>query len=277
MVERSIGQQLKALCTDNGREYTSNEFEEYLKTEGVKHERTKPKTPEQNGVAERMNRTLVEAVRTMLSTWAEALATAVYLRNRDPTKAVKGMTPFEALTGERPNVEHLKTFGCVAYAHIPKDERQKLDSKARKCIFLGYGTDTKGYRLYDCDHSRVLYSRDVLFDKSSFGIEKSTQKIETRSIIIDTPSDEEAVTEDVEVDPVLRRSERDRRTPDYYGDRVSLACSKSPEPLSLQEALASSDKKKWMCAMENEMKSLNEKDVWNLVELPKDRKAVGSK
>ena len=284
MVERSTGQQLKTLRTDNGGEYTSNEFEEYLKTEGVKHEQTIPKTPEQNGVAERMNRTLVEAIRSMLSTsklphkfWAEALATAVYLRNRSPTKAVKGMTPFEAMTRERPNVEHLKTFGCVAYAHIPKDERQKLDSKSRKCIFLGYGTDTKGYRLYDCDHSRVLYSRDVLFDESSFKVEKSTQQTETRSVIINTPSDEEAVTQDVEVEPVLRRSERDRRTPNYYGDRVSLAYSKSPEPLSLREALTSSDKEKWTSAMEKEMKSLNENDVWRLVELPKDRKAVGSK
>lgn len=84
MVERSTGQQLKTLRTGNGGEYTSNKFKEYLKTEGVKHERTIPKTPEQNGVAERMNRTLVEAVHSMLSTsklphkfCAEALATAV--------------------------------------------------------------------------------------------------------------------------------------------------------------------------------------------------------
>ena len=76
---------------------------------------------------------------------------------------------------------------------------------------------------------------------------------------------------------MLRRSERDERTPNYYGDRVSLAYSKSLEPLSLQEALASADKEKWMSAMEREMKSLYENDVWCLVELPKDRKAVGSK
>ena len=136
MVEKSTGQQVKNLRTDNGGEFTSNEFEEYLKAEGVRYEQTIPRTPEQNGVAERMNRILVEAVRSMLSTsklphkfWAEALVTAVYLRNRSPTRAVEGMTPLEALTGEKPNVEHLKTFGCAAYAHVPKDERQKLDSK----------------------------------------------------------------------------------------------------------------------------------------------------
>ena len=75
--------------------------------------------------------------------WAEALATAVYLRNRSPTKAVEGMTPLEALTGEKPNVEHLKTFSCTAYAHVPRMSARSLTPKSRKCIFLGYGTDTK--------------------------------------------------------------------------------------------------------------------------------------
>ena len=68
--------------------------------------------------------------------WAEALLTAVYLQNRSPTKAVKGLTPFEAWTSEKPNVKHLRIFGCAAYAHVPKDERQKLDPKARKYVCL---------------------------------------------------------------------------------------------------------------------------------------------
>ena len=81
--------------------------------------------------------------------WAEAVSTAVYERNRCPTKAVEGMTPYEAWHGEKPKVEHLRVFGCAVYAHIPKDERGKFDSKARKCILLGYGQKTKGYRLFD--------------------------------------------------------------------------------------------------------------------------------
>lgn len=165
LVERSMNQKLKVLRTDNGGEYVSAEFQSYLKKEGVRHELTVPKTPEQNGVAERMNRTLVESVRAMLADarlphrfWAEALSTAVYLRNRSPTKAVKGMTPFEAWTGEKPNVEHLRVFGCAAYAHVAKDERKKLDRKSRKCVLLGYGTETKGYRLYDLERAKVFYS-----------------------------------------------------------------------------------------------------------------------
>ena len=137
--EKSSGYQLKVLRTDNGGEYTSKEFKNYLKSEGVRHELTVPKTPEQNGVAERLNRTLVEAVRSMLidanlphKFWAEALSTAVYLKNRSPTKAVKDMTPFEAWKNMKPKVGHLRVFGCDAFAHIPKDERHKLDVKASK-------------------------------------------------------------------------------------------------------------------------------------------------
>lgn len=103
LVEKSMNQKLKALHTDNGGEYVSAEFQRHLKKEGVRRELTVLKTPEQNGVAIRMNRTLVESVRAMLADarlphhfWAEALSTAVCLRNGSPTKAVEGMTSFEA-------------------------------------------------------------------------------------------------------------------------------------------------------------------------------------
>ena len=133
-------------------------LQNYLGEQGIKHELTTPKTPEQNGVAERMNRTIVEMARCMLAEaklarkfWAEAVSTAVYLRNRSPTSAVKGMTPYESLTGEKPAVSNLRVFGCLAYAHIPKDERQKFDPKAKTCVLLGYGETTQAYRLYDVE------------------------------------------------------------------------------------------------------------------------------
>ena len=124
LVEKSSGRKLKVFRTDNGGEYTSTKFQDYLKAEGVRHERTVPKTPEQN-------RTLVETTRSMLidsklphKFWAEALTTAAYIRNR-----VDGMTPYEAWTSVKPTVKHFRVFGCDAFAHIPKDERHKLDSR----------------------------------------------------------------------------------------------------------------------------------------------------
>ncbi|CAB3996244.1 Retrovirus-related Pol poly from transposon TNT 1-94 [Paramuricea clavata] len=112
--------------------------------------------------------------------WAKTLSTAVYLRNRSPSVAVKGKTPFEAWAGQKPNVKHLRVFGCEAYAHVPKDERKKLDSKPRKCIFLGYGAETKGYRLYDSNRARVFHSRDVQFNESSQEPEQMTAKTGTK-------------------------------------------------------------------------------------------------
>ena len=70
--------------------------------------------------------------------WAEAMSTAVYLRNQSPTKAVKGMTPHEAFHGNKPNVKHLRVFGCVAFAHMAKDEQKKFDIVARCCDLVGY-------------------------------------------------------------------------------------------------------------------------------------------
>ena len=282
MVEKSTGRKLKTLRTDNGGEFTSREFDAYLKAEGVRHELTVPKTPEQNGVAERMNRTLMEAVRSMLSGaklphkfWAEALSTATYLLNRSPTKAVKGMTPYEAWTGEKPLVEHLRVFGCQAYAQIPKDERKKLNSKTRKCILMGYGTETKGYRLYDPHRQKVFFSRNVVFNERECGLEKEhCQPEQERYVNLELSNDEDTVCDDHQ-EQVLRRSERERRPPNYYGVWTSVTDAK--EPATVNDALSAPDKTKWLDAMETEIDSLHKNDVWDLVELPKDRKAVGSK
>ena len=81
------------------------------------------------------------------------------------------MPPCEALTGDKPRVDHLRVFGCAAYCHIAKDERRKLDSKSRKCIFLGYADNRKGYRLYDVNNQKIIYSRDVTFNEMARGFE----------------------------------------------------------------------------------------------------------
>ena len=144
-MENESDMKVKTLRTDVGGEYVSTEFKEFLSHCGIRHEQTVPKTPEQNGVAERMNRTLVESVRSMLidaklpiAFWAEALSTAIYLRNRSPSKAVKDTTHFEVWRQKKPTATHLRVVGCKAYTHIPKDERGKLDKKAQMCTFVGF-------------------------------------------------------------------------------------------------------------------------------------------
>ena len=288
--ERSKDKKLKTLRSDNGGEYISNEFETYLSKVGIAHQRTIKKTPEQNGVAERMNRTLVEAVRSMLSEsslpkkfWAEALATATYLRNRSPTKAVEGMTPIEAWSGEKPSVAHLRVFGSSCYSHIPKDERKKLDPKAEQAIFLGYGLETKGYRLYNMKTQKIYFSRDVIFDEMSFRKEKEEiiqeQETSTRIELESNTetSDSETTNEIMEEPKTSRKSSRARKAPNHYGEWVNMANENKIEPKTVKEARSGENQLQWIEAMQNEINSLKEHQVWDLVELPPGRKAIGSK
>jgi hypothetical protein len=179
------GKGIKILRTDNGGEYCSNAFDTYLKERGITHQLTAPYNPAQNGVAERMNRTIVESARSMLfhsntptELWAEAVNTAVYLRNRSPTTALDGITPYESLFNRKPDVANLRVFGCVAFVHVPDNQRKKLDAKSRKAIFVGYPESTKGYKLYDPDSHSFIRSRDVVFLERKFldfGSEHSTK------------------------------------------------------------------------------------------------------
>ena len=215
--------------------------------------------------------------------WVEALSTAVYLHNRSPTKGVANMTPFEAWTGVKPDVKHLRSFGCTVYAHIPKDERKKLDSKAKKCVLLGYGTETKGYRLYDPQNSRVIYIWDVKFNESEFGIEKELPGNEFQAdkhVTLELSNDNDVVVEDDQADNSEineRQPVRERRAPDRFGEWVTIASKDVVEPTTISEALCGPNAERWHEAMQQEMDSLQEHDVWELTELPKDRKAVECK
>lgn len=134
-----------------------------------------PNNPAQNGLAERMNRTVVESARSMMfhsnlsvNFWAEAVNTTVYLKDRSPTAALDGITPYECLFKRKPGVAHLRVFGCIAFVHVPANQRKKLDPKSRKVIFVGYPDGTKGYKLYDPVSCIFLRSRDVVFLEREF-------------------------------------------------------------------------------------------------------------
>jgi transposase InsO family protein len=174
-VEKQSGRFIKMLRSDRGKEYTSNEFQKFCEDEGVERQLTVGYTPQQNGVSERKNQTVMEMAKSMLfekglpkAFWPEAVNTAVYLMNRCPTKAIWKKTPFEAWSGRTPSVNHLKVFGCVCYAQIPKQKRTKLEETSEKCVFIGYSSMSKGYRLYNLKTNKVIISRDVVFDEKAF-------------------------------------------------------------------------------------------------------------
>ena len=155
---------VRALRTDRGGEFTSNEFNNYCEKIGVKRFLTAPYTPQQNGVVERRNRTVVDMARSLLKSknlpgtfWGEAVSTAVYLLNRTPTKAVIGKTPYEAIYGRKLNVSHIRTFGCVAHVKTAEPHLSKLADRSTKMVFIGYerSSGTKAYRFYDPQTKRL--------------------------------------------------------------------------------------------------------------------------
>ena len=132
------------------------------------------------------------------------------------------MTPYEVWKGNKPNVNHLCIFGCSAYAHIPKDERSKMDPKAKKSIFLGYGISVKGYRLFDTDTSKVFHSRDVIFNETAPISEQGTEEVENQPLVeveCDNISIDDENSQEV-TEP--RRSPRIRKAPDQYGEWYTL-------------------------------------------------------
>ncbi|XP_055814518.1 uncharacterized protein LOC129884204 [Solanum dulcamara] len=171
-VERQSGCKLKSLRSDNGGEYTSNEFNKYCEEMGIDHKLTVSYSPEQNGVSERKNRTVVEMARCLLlekklpqSFWAEAVYTSVYLLNRLPTKVVDKKTPIEAWSGTKPSAKHLKIFGSICYSLVPLVKRRKLEPKGELGIFIGYSSQAKGYRVFNLKTKSISIRRDVVVDE----------------------------------------------------------------------------------------------------------------
>ncbi|CAH9075454.1 unnamed protein product [Cuscuta epithymum] len=139
-VERQTGKKLKCIRTDNGGEYIGP-FDAYCRDHGIRHQKSPPKTPQLNGLAERMNRTLMERVRCLLSHaglpnsfWGEALNTAVHVINLTPCVPLSFDVPDRVWSGKDVSYRHLRVFGCKAFVHIPKDERSKLDVKSKPCV-----------------------------------------------------------------------------------------------------------------------------------------------
>ncbi|CAA7024878.1 unnamed protein product [Microthlaspi erraticum] len=152
MVEIQSERKVKKLRTDNGLKFCNIKFDQFCKSEGVVRHRTCTYTPQQNGVAERLNRTLMNRVRSMLSEsgleqkfWAEAASTTVYLTNRTPSSEIDFDIPEERWTSAVPSLEGLRRFGCVAYVHSTDG---KLNSRAKKDIFTGYPEGVKGFRVW---------------------------------------------------------------------------------------------------------------------------------
>ena len=318
LVENQTGKKIKRLRTDNGLEFCGGDFNDFCADAGIVRHRTVRYTPQQNGVAERMNRTLLERARCMLSNagmekdfWAEAVNTSCYLVNRSPSTAIECKTPFEMWSGKPCDYSNLKVFGCPAYYHV-KDG--KLEPRAKKCIFVGYADGVKGYRLWcmEPNSPKFIISRDVTFnerfmldqrnvvDESAGNHESDTNEVEVQVelrekgsqndlseqiVTIDSSSDEVAQDEVEEPYSIATgRERREIRPPQKYGfsDLVAYALTIAEdmgieEPSTYTEAVSCSESEKWAVAMAEELESLHKNQTWDLVPLPKEKRAIGCK
>jgi hypothetical protein len=182
-IENLTNKKIKTLRSDNGGEYTSKEFVAFYKSAGTRRELIVPHNPQQNGVAERKNRSIEETIKSLLNDqglsmflWGEAAMTTIYVQNRSPHRILKDMTPEESFSGKKPNVENLRIFGCPVYSHIPKDKRNKLEPSGKKGIFVGYSDSSKAYRIYILEQHKIKVSRDVTFNEK-MAFRKSIKEI----------------------------------------------------------------------------------------------------
>lgn len=313
LAEQETRAEVKTFRSDRGGEFMSQEFISYCDKNGINRHLTAPYSPQQNGVVERRNRTLLEMTRSLLKhmgvpniLWGEAVRHATYLINRIATRSLIGRTPYEALRSKKPNLEHLKVFGCVCFARTEEAGRKKLDDRSRVLVHLGTEPGTKAYRLLDPTNKRIVVSRDVHFDEErrwnwevseskgaeSFEVELWPLK-DDHNLPDDTTMDEnthseeesdkeEHEEEEEQLQSEPRRSSRISTKPSYLDDYVLVAeaeCERllmviNNEPYDYNEA---KELKVWVDACLDEIASIEKNNTWTLVELPRGFKPIGLK
>lgn len=299
-IEKQCGHKMKALQSDNGTEFVNSKMKEIIDANGIHHRRSIAYTPEQNGCVERENRTIMESARSMihakgldLKLWAEAAHNAVDILNRTGTSTVNGKTPYELWYGKTAQFDHFRIFGSEVYVHVPKQKRGKIDAKSKKCIFIGYDDNHKGFRVMD-ESKRISVARDVKF------LAEEPSKV----TFIDDEEEEEDESSDDEVvnDAVVQQQQQPRPAPirkrrgtvlqgmnqenildarlrrgSEAGMMAMALMAINEEPKTYHEAINSVDSKHWLEAMQAEYDSLVKNETWSLVEKPKNQKLIDNK
>lgn len=345
---------IKRLRTDNGTEFINQELRSYLADKGIIHERSCPYTPEQNGVVERKHRTLLQIARSLLIHsgipiiyWGECIKFAVHVMNRTPSKILNYKTPYEIVYNILPSYDHLRVFGCLAYA-TDLNVKDKFGSRSFPCIFLGYPDHQKGFILLNINNNKIFVSRHVKFVEDKFPFKDSlgsdqggvVQKpydmflYDVEPVMgsmyqsVSMPISNEQISPIVEQatqrnlsnakgDTINKslRPQRDKRPPIWASDYICNLISEktklgkdchdnqgkckypienymtysniSPsylhflaaidsvvEPYSYKQAVKQNH---WVEAMKNEMEALENNKTWDIVPLPRHKRAIGCK
>ena len=305
-VENITGKRIKRLRCDNGKEYINKDINRLAREKGIIIDPCPPYVHQLNGTAERYNRSIMDTARCLLSEaninrkfWPEIIRTAAYLKNRTLANTIEKRTPYEILTGQRPNISNLRIYGSRVFVRVPEGKREsKWDRKADLGILLGY--ENVGYRVLI--NNKVIIARHVDIIEEHVNLigfrgkneendyqdeaknnENNKGNDTTKIVSRESPSEQTITNRGNEQETVLRRSDRERKKPDRYGETVVYTnCIyvnfvSADTPISYEDAVKSEDLLDWKQAMDKEMTCLMKNKTWKLVNRPKDRKVLDVK
>ena len=180
LVENQLNKKIKGIRCDNGTEFKNFRLIELCGAKGIRRDYSNPRTPQQNGVAERKNRTLIEAARTMLADsklptmfWTEAVGTAAYVLNRVSITKPHNKTPYELLFGKVPVIKYFKPFGCQVTALNTSDQLGKFQEKAVEGFIVGYSTHSRAYRVYNLSTKKIEETMNLRFLENNQNVQGS--------------------------------------------------------------------------------------------------------
>ncbi|GKA18844.1 putative ribonuclease H-like domain-containing protein [Tanacetum coccineum] len=291
-IENLVDKKVKIIRSDNGTEFKNKVMDDFCREKGIKREYSVARTPQQNGIAERKNRTLIEAARTMLADsklpttfWAEAVSTACYVHNRVLVVKPHNKTPYELFRGSKPAISFMRPFGCHVTILNTLDSLGKFDGKSDEGFFVGYSLSSKAFRVYNTRTRRVEENLHTWFLENKPMIE-GTGTISNDSVGTSEENSQDCIVED---GPNNENAEQKRfaddsstkdinaagkhintASPDVNTDSLKLYI----EPTSIVKALSDSS---WVEAMQEELLQFKLQQVWILVDLPNGKKVIGTK
>ena len=250
---------------------TVNTLNDFLKKHGIKHEYSAPYTPEQNGVSERMNQTLLGMARCLIidsglnkKFWGEAVNTSCYLLNRLPFNN-NLFSPYEKWHGYKPNLSHIRIFGSDAFVFIPDVKRSKLDNKSEKLKLVGYSETSKAYRLLNVNNNKITLSRNVRFIEKIHKQEEHDTKKRDEKFDFDDEIELQLHNTTSETNTVLDDQESNSDTETDVDSVFEEDYLTRVEPKNYKDMLKFKDSENWKVAMDEEIKSMIDNNVWELV------------
>lgn len=303
-VENQLDRKVKRVRSDRGGEYGTTFLKEFCEQNGIIHEVSAPRTPEQNGIAERKNRTLKEMMNVMLissglfdNMWGEAILSATYVLNKVPHKKLD-KTPYELWKGYRPNLNYLKVWGCLAKVPLPSFKKENIGPRTYDAVFIGYASNSAAYRFMSLSDRSLSESREAEFFENVFPLKKD---VVSHDVISSTPSTSASTSLQVPTtssgqDEVVpsRRSKRRRTETSFGPDFITTFLTEvenvdkldelfvcylliDDEPKTFEQAMSSIDTSFWKEAVNSEIESIMSNHTWELVDLPKGSKAINCK